>query len=232
MNFTLGAIADSDVSLLGAMNEQEFLNAVESAPPAEKAKLFRRMKGATSTSKGSRREMEKRIGLLPREIQAALANQSLQLADTLPYVVKPLDGSKNVKMFRDDDNKVVGFSSISSAKFEKGNFYMLYGLRLMYGIADPGVTDPFGVNFDLLPDFIRNGEFELKANNTTIIPATSCEAFNTKGNSQVVQNTFILDNPKLLRDQQVFEMNLEWGKPAPERSWLKLVFLGSSVIKA
>ncbi len=232
MNFSLGAVADSDVSLLGAMTEGEFLNAVETAAPAEKVKLFRRMKGANSTSSGSRREMEKRIGLLPKDIQAGLANQSLQITDTYPYVVKALDGSKNIKMFRDDDNKVVGFSSISSAKFEKGNFFLLHGLRLMYGISDPGVTDPFGVNFDLLPDFIRNGEFELKANNTTIIPVTSCEAFNTKGNARVVQNTFVLDNPKLLRDQQVFEMNLEWGKPAPERSWLKAVFIGSSVVKA
>ncbi len=232
MNFSLGAVADSDVSLLGAMNEQEFLNAVDTAAPAEKAKLFRRMKGAASTSSGSRREFEKRIGLLPADVQKGLANQSLQITDTYPYVVKPLDGSKNAKMFRDDDNKVVGMSSISSAKFEKGNFFLLHGVRLMYGIADPGVTDPFGVNFDLLPDFIRNGEFELKANNTTIIPVTSCEAFNTKGNNRVVQNTFMLDNPKMLRDQQVFEMNLEWGKPAPERSWLKAVFIGSSIVKA
>ena len=228
MNFSLGAVADSDVSLLGAMTEGEFLNAVETAAPAEKVKLFRRMKGANSTSSGSRREMEKRIGLLPKDIQAGLANQSLQITDTYPYVVKSLDGSKNVKMFRDDDNKVVGFSSISSAKFEKGNFFLLHGLRLMYGISDAGVTDPFGVNFDLLPDFIRNGEFEFKANASTIIPVTSCEAFNTKGSARIVQNTFLLDNPKMLRDQQVFELNLEWGKAAPERSWLKAVLIGSS----
>lgn len=232
MNLSLGAVADSDVSLLGAMNEGEFLNAVDNAGPQEKVKMFRRMKGAASTSKGSRREFEKRIGLLPSDIQAGLGNQSLQLSDTYPYVVKQLDGSKNVKMFRDDDNKVVGLSSISSAKFEKGNFLLLYAIRLMYGVSDAGTTDPFGVNFDLLPDFIRNGEFELKANNTTLIPVTSCEAFNTKGNSRITQNTFILDNPKMLRDQQILEMNFEWGKPAPERSWLKAVFIGSSVIKA
>ena len=40
MNFSLGAVADSDVSLLGAMTEGEFLNAVDNAQPAEKAKLF------------------------------------------------------------------------------------------------------------------------------------------------------------------------------------------------
>lgn len=232
MNFSLGAIADSEANLLGAMNDQEFLNAVEGAAPAEKVKLFRRMKGAASTSSGSRREFEKRIGLLPVDVQKGLGNQSLQITDTLLYVVKGLDGSKNVRMFRDDDNKVTGFSNISSAKLEKGNFFLLYGLRLMYGTSDVGATDPYGVNFDLLPDFIRNGEFEFKANGSTIIPITSCEAFNTKGNARLVQNTLVLDNPKMLRDQQVFELNLEWGKPAPERSWLKAVLIGSSLVKA
>ena len=232
MNFSLGTVADSEANLLGAMNDQEFLNAVDTAGPQEKVKLFRKMKGANSTSSGSRREFEKRIGLLPGDVQKGLANQSLQITDTFLYVAKSLDGSKNVKMFRDDDNKVTGFSNISSAKLEKGNFFLLHGLRMMYGVSDPGVTDPFGVNFDLLPDFIRNGEFEFKANASTIIPVTSCEAFNTKGCNKMVQNTFLLDNPKMLRDQQVFELNLEWGKPAPERSWLKAVLIGSSLVKA
>jgi hypothetical protein len=232
MNFSLGAVADSDVSLLGAMNEQEFLNAVDNAQPVEKVKLFRRMKGAASTSAGSRKEFEKRIGLLPVDVQKGLGNQSLQITDTFLYVVKALEGSKNIKMFRDDDNKVTGFSNISSAKLEKGNFFLLHGLRIMYGVSDAGVNDPFGVNFDLVPDFIRNGEFEFKANGATIIPVTSCEAFNTKGSNRVVQNTFVLDNPKMLRDQQVFELNLEWGKAAPERSWLKAVLIGSSLVKA
>lgn len=232
MNFSLGAIAESDTNLLGAMNDQEFLNAVESAAPQDKVKLFRRMKGASSTSSGSRREFEKRIGLLPKDVQAGLANQSLQITDTFLYVVKQLDASKNIKMFRDDDNKVIGYSNISSAKLEKGNFFLLHGLRVMYGISDPGVTDPYGVNFDIVPDFIRNGEFEFKANGATIIPVTSCEAFNTKGCTRMVQNTFVLDNPKMLRDQQVFELNMEWGKPAPERSWMKAVLIGSSLVKA
>lgn len=232
MNFSLGSVADSEVNLLGAMNDQEFLAAVESAPPADKVKLFRRMKGANSSSSGSRREFEKRIALLPADVQKGLANQSLQITDTFLYVVKSLDGSKNIKMFRDDDNKVTGFSNISSAKLEKGNFFLLHSLRIMYGVSDAGVTDPFGVNFDLLPDFIRNGEFEFKANASTIVPVTSCEAFNTKGSNRVVQNTFLLDNPKMLRDQQVFELNLEWGKAAPERSWLKAVLIGSSLVKA
>jgi len=232
MNFSLGSIADSDASLLGAMNDQEFLNAVDSAGPQDKVKLFRKMKGTNSSSSGSRREFEKRIGLLPKEVQGGLANQSLQITDALLYVVKPLDNSKNVKMFRDDDNKVIGLSNISSAKLEKGNFFLLHGLRVMYGVSDVGSNDPYGVNFDLVPDFIRNGEFEFKANGATIIPVTSCEAFNTKGNYRIVQNTFLLDNPKMLRDQQVFELNLEWGKPAPERSWLKAVLIGSCLVKA
>jgi hypothetical protein len=239
MNFSLGSVADSDFSLLGAMNEQEFIGAVDAAAPQEKAKLFRRMKGtASNTSGGSRREFEKRLGLLPADIQAGLANKSLQMSDTALYAVKQLDGTKRISMFRDDDSKVVGYSNVSSGKLEKGNIFCLYAIRLQYGVQDAPaqgqalVPNPGTVNFDLLPDFIRNGEFEFKANGSVAIPATSVELLNTKGNNNRTQNTLILDNPKIIRDQQTMEMNIEWLEAAPARAWMKLILIGSSIIRA
>ena len=47
-----------------------------------------------------------------------------------------------------------------------------------------------------------------------------------------VYNLFVLDNPKIIRDQQSIEFNLEWAANAPENSFLKVILRGTAVIKA
>ena len=165
--FTLGEIEQSEHNLLGAINEDDFLEALDAAPMPAKKKFFRKMQmqsriqTATASSR-SRAEFEKRIHMLPSEIQKGLANQSLQAVDTALYVVKSITGSKVIKMFKDDDNKVVGISNISSGKLEKGNFFLLYGMQLLAGVAEGTETAP-DVAFNVIPDYVRNGEFEFKA---------------------------------------------------------------------
>lgn len=237
MNYTLGELSESEYNLLGSMNEAEFLGAVEQAPAEEKAKFFRKTKemARASTGKiarGSRGDFESRINLLPKEIQKGLATKSLQSVDISYYATKDITNSKVVKMLRDDDNKSVGYTNISSAKLEKGAFFLLHAIRLLYGVSDPGETTPLKINFAQLPDYIRNGEFEFKANAAVLIPNTSLEVFNTKGNSQIVEGTYILDNPKLIRDQQTIEFNLEWGTNAPQNAYLKVILVGTTVVKA
>ncbi|MEZ4798187.1 MAG: hypothetical protein R2809_00120 [Flavobacteriales bacterium] len=233
--FTLGEIEQSEHNLLGAITEDDFLEALDSAPPQAKKKFFKKMQmqsrvQTTATSSRSRAEFEKRIHLLPTEIQKGLASQSLQAVDTVIYVVKSVAGSKVVKMFKDDDNKVVGISNISSGKLEKGNFFLLYGIQLMAGIAEANETAA-DVNFNSIPDYVRNGEFEFKANGTVLVPNTSNEAFFTEG-KDVFKGLYVLDNPKVIKDQQAIEFNLEWGTNAPANTYLKAILRGTSVIKA
>jgi hypothetical protein len=87
------------------------------------------------------------------------------------------------------------------------------------------------VNYDIIPDFVRNGEFEFKANGTVLVPNTSCEVFQTEGKDNF-KGLFVLDNPKIIRDQQSIECNLEWSANAPENSFLKVILRGTAVIKA
>ncbi len=233
--FTLGEIEQSEHNLLGAISEDDFLEALDTAPPQAKKKFFKKMQmqsrvQTTATSSRSRAEFEKRIHLLPTEIQKGLASQSLQAVDTVIYVVKSVAGSKVVKMFKDDDNKVVGISNISSGKLEKGNFFLLYGVQLMAGIAEANETAA-DVNFNIIPDYVRNGEFEFKANGTVLVPNTSNEAFYTEGRD-VFKGLYILDNPKVIKDQQAIEFNLEWGTNAPANTYLKAILRGTSVIKS
>jgi hypothetical protein len=185
---------------------------------------------SNATGSRSRAEFEKRISMLPKEIQVGLANQSLQAVDTAYYVVKTISGSKVIKMFKDDDNKVVGSSNISSGKLEKGNYFLLYGLQLLGGVGDNNDT-PGSVNYDVVPDYLRNGEFEFKANGTVLVPNTSCEVFQTTG-KDTFKGLWVLDNPKIIRDQQSIELNIEWSANAPQNSYLKAILRGTAVIKA
>jgi len=232
---TLGQIENSEYNLLGAMSEDDFLQALELSGPNDKKKLFRKMQNqsravSTATGSRSRAEFEKRISLLPKEIQQGLASQSLQAVDTAYYVVKTISGSKVIKMFKDDDNKVVGTSNISSGKLEKGNYFLLYGIQLLGGVGDS--ADSAGtVNYDVIPDYVRNGEFDFKANGTVLVPNTSCEVFNTQG-KDTFQGLFVLDNPKIVRDQQGIELNIEWAINAPTNTYLKCILRGTAVIKA
>ena len=232
---SLGQIESSEYNLLGAMTENEFLQALDMAGPNEKKRMFRRMQQQSRsvsaiTGKGSRAEFEKRLNLLPGDIQQGLANQTLQAVDTAYYVVRSIAGSKVVKMLKDDDNKVVGTSNISSAKLEKGNHFLLHGIQLLGGTAEANETMG-SVNFVMIPDYVRNGNFEFKANGTVLIPNTSCEVFNTEGKDSF-QGLLILDNPKMIRDQQPIELNIEWADNAPANTYLKVILRGTAVIKA
>jgi hypothetical protein len=170
------------------------------------------------------------MNLLPADIQQGLAKQTLQAVDTAYYVVRSIAGSKVVKMFKDDDTKVVGVSNISSGKLEKGNHFLLHAIQLQGGTAEQNETVG-SVNFGVIPDYVRNGEFEFKGNGTVLLPLTSCEVFNTQG-KDTFQGLLILDNPKMISDQRPIEFNIEWADNAPANTYLKVILRGTAVIKA
>jgi hypothetical protein len=78
---------------------------------------------------------------------------------------------------------------------------------------------------------VRNGEFEFKANGTVLVPNTSNEVFNTDGKN-ITKGLYVLDNPKLIKDQQPIEFNIEWGTNAAADTCMKAVLWGTSVIKS
>lgn len=232
---SLGEITQSEFTLLGAVAESELVAAMDAASPSAKQSFARSIRQFAKTrssgaSRGSRGELEKRLHMLPKEIQEGLARQTLQAVDAAYYVVKDISGSKVQKLLKDDDNKVVGVSNISSAKLEKGNYFLLNALTLLAGTAAQDET-VFDVNFTVLPDYLRNGEFEFIANGTTLLQNASCELFNTSGQNVPV-GQYELDNPKLIKDQQTIEFNLEWGANAPSRTFVKAIMRGTIIIKA
>lgn len=231
----LGEITQSEFQLLGAISDEELLMALEGASPQAKRNFSKAIRSFAkqrnqAPSRGSRGELEKRLHMLPKETQEGLARQTLQAVDAAFYVVKDISGSKVQKLLKDDDNKVVGLSNISSAKLEKGHLFLLNGLTLLAGTAGEG-EKASDVNFTVIPDYLRNGEFEFIANGTTLMQNASNELFNTTGQTIPVGH-YRLDNPKLIKDQQTIEFNLEWGSNAPASTYVKAILRGTVIIKA
>ena len=227
---TLGEITNSDLDLMGAMSDEELLGALEAATPLQRKAFLQRIKKPKIIPSGksdSRGEFEQRINLLPKDIQQGLASKNLQAVDAAYYVTKSVSGNKIVKMMKDDDTKIVGISNISSGKFEKGNMMLLSGIVI---VASVGVAKGEEGKYDVLPDIIRNGEFEFKANGTTIVPITSLEVFNTTGTHRQ-RGYYKLDNPKMIYDQQSMELNLEWGANAVADTFVKAILIGTAVTK-
>jgi hypothetical protein len=218
---------------MGVMTDEELLGALEKAPQAERKAFLKRVKQpkaaptAPAAGGNSRGEFEKRLHLLPREIQAGLANKTLQAVDVAYYVTKNVSNNKVAKMLKDDDNKVVGLSNISSAKLEKGNVMLLSGIILLS--ANDSAQAESSI-FETIAPYLRNGEFEFKANGTTLIPSTSMEVFNTEGTDRQM-GYYKLDNARIIYDQQAMELNLEWGMNAVLNQFIKAILVGTAVTK-
>lgn len=202
--------------------------------PASKKKLakmlVKRKPAIIGGQTTSRDDFQKRFSMLPKDTRKKLLTKDNQLVDTALYIVKDISGSKSAKMLQDDDNKKIGLSNISGGKLEKGNFFTLKAIQLLYGKA-AAAGDYGNVEFDVLPAFICNGEFEFTANGSVLIPSMSCEVFNTKGKSDVRAGYFEIVNPKMLETQQLMDFEVEWPVSAPDMAFLKLVMIGTSVAK-
>jgi len=192
-------------------------------------KIFKRASGIVAGKLTSRDDFQKRFHQLPTETRKALLNRQKQLVDTAIYIVKEVSRNKIVKMLQDDDNKVISKSNISGGKLEKGNFFILKGIQLLYGVAGEN-EDYKDVNFGVLPDYIRNGEFEFVANGSILIPSMSLEVYNTNGMNKR-QGYYELVNPKMIETQQPMDFEIEWGSNAPANSYVKAILYGTSVAK-
>ena len=219
---------------LDAIDEQEeLLGRIMRNPKARRKlvkKVFSPKPVVTTGSASSRDDFQKRFKQLPVDTRKQLLNKQKQLVDTALYIVKEVSNNKIVKILQDDDNKVIAKSNISGGKLEKGNFFTIKGIQLLYGVA--GDTEDYKhVNFGILPDFIRNGEFEFVANGSILIPSMSMEVFNTVG-MNIRMGYFELVNPKMIETQQPMDLEMEWGENAPAKAFVKAVLYGTSVAKS
>lgn len=183
--------------------------------PVDKVKAISRLSRQVGGSRRSRAEMEKFFKQLPGHVKQELVKGTLRLADWTIYSVKRIT-SKTIKMFEPQDDKEVGVRNIANAKLPKNSVFLVSGIILLTG-ASTDITDPEAnkaINFrsvSTLPA-IANGEFSLKANKKQIIPENqSNRRFVTDNDTTLQWGYYKLDNPRLIRDEEVIEFVIELG---------------------
>ena len=119
-------------------------------------------------------------------------------------------------MFEPQDDKEVGVRNISNAKLSKNMVFLVSGIFLLTGTSADLRDDEANKSIDFksirtLPA-IANGEFSLKANRKQIIPENqSMRRFITDNDMTVPLGYYKLDNPRLIRDEELIEFTLELG---------------------
>lgn len=183
--------------------------------PRQRIKAISRLSRQVKASRRSRGEMEKFFKQLPKHVKQELVRGTLRLADWTIYSTKQIT-SKTIKMFEPQDDKEVGVRNISNAKLPKNSVFLVSGIIMLTG-ATADINDPEankGINFRSISTIpsIANGEFSLKANKKQIVPENqSNRRFVTDNDTTVQWGYYKLDNPRLIKDEEVIEFVIELG---------------------
>lgn len=191
----------------------EVLGALRKMNPIQRQRTINKLTTPPPPSKGSRAEMEKHFGELPKHIKEGLKKGELRLADTVIYSIKPVT-SKTIKIFETQDDKEIGLRNVSNAKLPKNQALIVSGIILLAGVAADATKEKvMATKFSGVEDFpaIANGEFFLKSNKKQIVPETSNNVFKTSGFNVVPAGYYKLSNPRLIHDDVLIEMALELG---------------------
>ena len=171
-------------------------------------------------SKGSRAEFEKHYQEVPVDIKRQIKSGKLRLADTIIYSIKPVGGSKTIKMFEPQDVKEIGFRNISNAKLQKNQTLLCSGIYLLQGKAPAAVPGSPTDDEIKAADFtslvripaLANGEWGFKVNKVSFVPDnTPTRVFVTDNNLNVPLGFYKLDNARLITEELILELTVELG---------------------
>lgn len=205
---------------LNGMDDTELLGALARMNPIKRQKTINKLASTGAPSKGSRAEMEKHFGELPKHIVAGIKNGDLRLADTVIYSIKPAT-SKTIKLFETQDDKEIGLRNISNAKLPKNQALLVSGIFLLAAvppiIANASPKDlVMASSFAGIENFpqIANGEFSLKSNKKQIVPETGNGLFKTVNLHNNPLGYYKLANPRIIEDDILVEFTVELGTMA------------------
>lgn len=193
----------------------ELENATRGMSPVKKMMFLKKLAGGVSQSRRSRGEMEKFFKQVPNPVKQELLKGSLRLADYTISSIK-LINSKTIKMFETQDDKEVGVRNISNAKLSKNMVFLVSGIIMLTGTSsDPNDKEANkAINFGSISALpaLANGEFSLKANRKQIVPENqSNRRFVTDNDNTMTLGYYKLDNPRLIRDEELIEFTIELG---------------------
>jgi hypothetical protein len=206
----VGELMGIDDALNGEVNEL-----MGRMRTADKVKFIRKISSKSNLSSGSRAEFEKFFKEVPQSVKTSLINGELRLADYILYSIKSVN-SKTIKLFETQDDKEVGLRNISNAKLPKNFVFLVSGIYLFAGVSadinDKEKTKATDFKSIINYPAIANAEFSLKANKKQIIPEGNVlRNFITDNDHTRPLGYFKLDNPRLIKDDELIEFIVELG---------------------
>lgn len=228
----LGGEYNNIADLMGINTDgaQELLGRINRLPKDKQTAVLKRLlkrPPITVGSNTSRQEFDEKFDQLPKEIQKALLAKRMQLVDTRFYIVKEISGKQSVDAFQGTDNKNVGLANLANQKLEKDNWFLLSAIRMTYGESQAGKEQ---AEYKELPAVISNGEFELEAGQKKIVGLLTNDVFDTRNRTDLQIGYYKLHNTKVIEPQVEIKMPIKFSAPANQNSFLKIEFIGSSVV--
>lgn len=226
----LGSEYDNSADLMGIeTNGGDLLGRIARLPKDRQSAALRSLmrQSVSVGDNNSRKELEKKFAQLPKDIKEGLIKQRLQLVDTRFYIIKDIAGKLTIDVFQGTDNKNVGLGNIANQKLEKDNWFIVSAIRMLYGESPEGKEK---ADFKELPPVVINGEFELEAGQKKIVGLITNEVFDTRNKTDVSIGYYKLDSPKIIEPQVEIKMPVKFASAANPNSYLKVVFIGTSVV--
>lgn len=206
----VGELMGIDDALMGEVSEL-----MGRLKTTDKVKFLRKISSKSNASRGSRAEFEKFFREVPDNVRGSLIKGDLRLADYSLYSIKAVN-SKTIKLFETQDDKEVGLRNISNAKLPKNMVFIVSGIYLLAGTCTD-VSDREklkATDFKSVAAYpaIANAEFCLKANKKQIIPEGNIiRKFISDNDHSRATGYFKLDNPRLIKDDELIEFTVELG---------------------
>lgn len=223
---------DNNADLLGGDSDgADLLGRISRLPKEQQGKvlkqLMKRKVGGNFGNGTSRSELEQRFSQLPKEIREGLLNKRLQLADTRFYIVKDIAGKNSIDIWQGTDQKAVGLGNLANQKLEKDNWFILFAIKVTCGVNPAGKET---ADFTHIPAIIRNGEFELEAGNKKLIGLTEASCFDTRERHDIPIGFYKIENTKIIEPQVEIKMPIKFTAAADPNTFLRVVYIGTSVI--
>lgn len=217
--------------LLGGEGD-ELLGRISKLPKEQQGKAFKQLmrRGGGGGNGTSRQELEQRFSQLPKEIREGLLAKRLQLADTRFYVVKDIAAKNSIDVFQGTDNKGVGLGNLANQKLEKDNWFIVFAIRMLYAENAAANGGKDSADFTEIHPVVRNGEFELEAGNKKLIGLQENSCFDTRNRHDIPTGYYRLESTKIIEPQVEIKMPVKFTLAANANAWLRVTFIGTSVI--
>jgi hypothetical protein len=203
-----------------------------------------RPKANTRSFGDSREAFFSRLKQLPISMQKEVLDGNLAMCDSGYYDTQDVPPTSNrIQVFKPSDTQTYGLTNLTNSRLDA--LYYFVPLWIQFTFSNTARTTPLvertftPANFSDI--YLLSAEMELKMQSQYLMKAFPLWSFYTTGNSDKnkgIQFTYQVDNPKMLKQLEVLEVNLQFfdpvSSPAPTRvvTGVRCTLTGTGLIKA